>query len=128
MAENQQQLMARIRGHFRQVRETMHHIPVDEWGVDGKPLDIYVKPPTLEQLAEVDKYRELGRYHMMTALVVLQALDAEGERIFSKAVISEMMKKADSEVVGRIAIEIKTAFSSRPTAEEGEAEDGQGKA
>jgi len=113
-----QQLMGRIRGHFVEVRKQLHHIPVEEWGVDGKPLDIYVKPPTLNELNRVDEFRREGRFTMMAGLIVVRALDKDGKRIFGDAMVGELMKKADPEVVGRIAIEIQTAFAARPTAEE----------
>jgi hypothetical protein len=91
--------------HFaQQMTGVLQFMDVPEWGVDGKPLRIYYKPSmTLKQQEAVMRLNEVGKYgEGIAKSLITQALDVDGNRIFTNADMTEIMRHVSPDVTARI--------------------------
>jgi hypothetical protein len=97
-----------VKAHFS--RLSVRAIEVPEWGEDGKPLVMYVKPTTLAEKATL---YQIGEDHGMAQKnahnIVMKALNAQGEKLFSIEDKHALMHEADAGVVLRVVLEINAA-------------------
>ena len=101
-----------VKAHFSAL--DVRSLSVDEWGSDGEPLVIYAKHLTLEISNKLQKLARNNDMEMMALAIIHCSMDAEGNRIFEHTDKMALMKKADVNVINRVATWI---FESDETVE-----------
>ena len=82
-------------------------VKVPEWGYEGKPLEIYVKPATLFIRDKVYKaVTSDGGLESLVDIIILRALDADDIPLFTKADKQDFMNTIDPDVIIRVATAI----------------------
>jgi len=81
-------------------------IEVPEWGEEGKPLEIYTKPLTLQESKRLYKMANSSDLEVMVYAIITKALDSNGDKIFNLADKDSLMNKADVGVVAQVAGDI----------------------
>ena len=86
----------------RPVRE----IEVPEWGSDEEALIIYVKPLTLQEQQKVFKLSQGNELEAMAQILIMKALDSEGNKLFTMKDKHTLMNSVDPSVVIALATDI----------------------
>ena len=86
----------------RPVRE----IEVQEWGTDEGALIIYVKPLTLQEQQKVFKFSQGSELEAMAQIIIMKALNSNGDKLFTVKDKHTLMNSVDPTVVITIATDI----------------------
>ena len=88
-------------------------IEVPEWkDEDGKPTVIYWNPITLSEKNKLfRKSDNLNDVSILADIVVMKAIDKDGNKIFTLEDKLSLMHKVDSDVLSRIATEMVKAIN-----------------
>lgn len=97
-------ILDRAKAHFRdKLNNGLICIEVPEWGEDNEPAKLYFKPYlTLLEQAEAAKLINDDSVKGLAGLLIMRALDEEGNRVFAKTNERELMNSVDPDVIGRI--------------------------
>lgn len=71
---------------------------------DGKPLSIYYRMITLEDLATIHELDGSNWQKQSPRLVVMKACDADGKLLFAPGDVVTLREEAPPEIVNRIAL------------------------
>lgn len=94
-------ILDNAKNHFKTRLELRGPIMVPEWDAE-----IYYRVPNMKTRSEMaDALNEGGLKGVVTVLI-LMALDANGEPLFSKAQRPELMQSVDPEIIQRITAEM----------------------
>jgi len=107
-------IIDRAKSHFESLG--VQSIEVEEWQDDkGQPTIIYWQPITLAEKKKLfNKTENLNDAGLLADVVIMKAIDKDGEKIFSLEDKLPIMHKVDSDVLSKIAI----AMVQTPSAEE----------
>lgn len=95
----------KAKAHFKtQVTADLHGpVKVKEWD-----MEIYYRPTMSmsqqSQILELHQQNKLSEATVM--LLIIRALDKDGQPLFKKSDKTELMRGVDSEVIGRVVAEI----------------------
>ena len=81
-------------------------IEVPEWGTEEEALQIYVKPLTLQEQQKVFKISQGQELEAMPQILIMKALNSEGEKLFTMKDKVTLMNKVDPTVVINVATDI----------------------
>lgn len=104
-------ILDRAKAHFD--NQGIKRIEVPEWGEDGKPAVIMAEPFTLADRKTLAKFADGDDMEFLVRLVIMKALDEDGNKIFDLSDKPVLMNKVDPAVLLRVANEI----SATPTVE-----------
>jgi|SaaInlV_150m_DNA_2_1039686.scaffolds.fasta_scaffold01882_6 hypothetical protein len=96
----------------QQYKEKMSATPrklnIAEWGENGKPLVVYVRPSmNLERTGEILELSNNGKSAIAMAMTIIYRLiDEDGKPIFTKADKIDLLKHTDPTVLSDILIDI----------------------
>mgnify|MGYP004000734107 CR=1 FL=1 len=84
----------------------LSQLVVPEWEVNGKPITIYYKPSmTMKEQGEVLKLANTNKQaESVVMTLIIRALDADGNRMFRKADMTEIMNQTDPDVISQIVV------------------------
>jgi len=84
----------------------LSQLVVPEWEVKGKPIVIYYKPSmTMKEQGEVLKLANTNKQaESVVMTLIIRALDADGNRMFRKADMTEIMNQTDPDVISQIVV------------------------
>ncbi len=84
----------------------LSQLVVSEWEVNGKPTKIYFKPSmTMKEQGEVLKLANDNKQaESVVMTLIIRALDADGNRMFKRAHMTELMNQTDPDVISRIVV------------------------
>ena len=100
-------IIGRAKAHYKEkLNAEQRVIEVEEWGEDGNPLLIYVKPANLVVRDKIYKYAAQGSLEALVESIILRAVDADGLPIFAKKDKNALMTSVDPDVIARISSEI----------------------
>ena len=99
-----ERVINRVKEHFNTKENKVIEVP--EWGEGDDSLFIHVTPMTLAQKNRLYKMAKDDDLALMVEALILKAKDEEGNQIFSRADKPDLMRKADPDIVGRVAMEI----------------------
>ena len=104
-------IIDRAKGHFESLG--VQFIEVPEWkDEDGKPTVIYWNPITLSEKNKLFKKSDnLNDVSILADIVVMKAIDKDGNKIFTLEDKLSLMHKVDSDVLSRIATEMVKAIN-----------------
>lgn len=106
-------IIDRARAHY--TAHGTQNIEVPEWGEKDKPLIVYWTPITLAERQKImARMRENQTYDAMSYAIILKALDAKGEPLFTLDDKHALMHSVDGAVVDRLV----SAIMASPTVEE----------
>lgn len=92
------EVLARATTHWRdRLVAPMKEVAVPEWGAV-----IYFQPSTLAQRNRIYRYLNDGSLEGLAEMVVIRALDDEGNRMFNNADKKALMSKVDPDVLIRV--------------------------
>lgn len=92
------EVLARATTHWRdRLVAPMKEVAVPEWGAV-----IYFQPSTLAQRNRIYRYLNDGSLEGLAEMVVIRALDDEGNRMFNNADKKAFMSKVDPDVLIRV--------------------------
>jgi len=94
----------RILAHY--AAQPVRRIEVPEWGEGDEPLEIYVRPWTIEQMSRVVTPGAPSDLAANVNAIIEKAEDAEGKKIFGKEHKIKLLKFADANVINRVAAEL----------------------
>lgn len=97
-------ILQNIETHYESLGRTRIEVP--EWGTEEEPLVIYSSPVTLEDRNQLKPH--VNSTEFQARLIVMKAETEDGKPLFSDKIKARraMMKKADFNVVDRIASKI----------------------
>jgi len=97
--------MDKIKSHYKTKfsQDLLGPIDVPEW-----EMKIWHRTTmTMNQQSQILKFHQDGKLSEATVmLLIMRALDEEGKPIFKKMDMTELMRGADSEVIGRVVGEL----------------------
>ena len=98
-------ILDRAKADFREkLSNGLVCVEVPEWGEDDEPAKLYFKPYlSLTEQAQAEKLTEEG-VKGLAGLLIMRALDEEGNKVFPKTSERELMNSVDPDVIGRIFI------------------------
>ena len=104
-------IIDRAKGHFESLG--VQFIEVPEWkDEDNKPTVIYWNPITLSEKNKLFKKSDnLNDVSILADIVVMKAIDKDGNKIFTLEDKLALMHKVDSDVLSRIATEMVKAIN-----------------
>jgi hypothetical protein len=104
-------IIDRAKTHFESLG--VQFIEVPEWkDEDGKPTVIYWNPITLSEKNKLfRKSDNLNDVSILADIVVMKAIDKDGNKIFTLEDKLSLMHKVDSDVLSRIATEMVKAIN-----------------
>jgi len=104
-------IIDRAKTHFESLG--VQSIEVPEWkDEDGKPTVIYWNPITLSEKNKLfRKSDNLNDVSILADIVVMKAIDKDGNKIFTLEDKLSLMHKVDSDVLSRIATEMVKAIN-----------------
>ena len=104
-------IIDRAKTHFESLG--VQSIEVPEWkDEDGKPTVIYWNPITLSEKNKLfRKSDNLNDVSILADIVVMKAIDKDGNKIFTLEDKLALMHKVDSDVLSRIATEMVKAIN-----------------
>ena len=103
-------VLDQIKAHFEKELDDMRPIqPVPEWGPAGQPLEIFIRPITLEEQDQIRPY--YGTNDALVMTLIMRARDAKGKRLFTKPDRIEIKQWADPRVLERVIIDMSKAFA-----------------
>lgn len=89
---------------------------VPEWGTDGQPLKIYVKPSTLHIRDKIYKaVTKDGGLEALVDIIILRSLDSLDIPMFNQKDKATFMDSIDPDVIVRVATEINDDLSVSAT-------------
>ena len=93
-------------GHFERTGTKVIEVP--EWGDDNGPLMIYATAFTMDEQRRLRSKNkgDLDDPSVLVDLLILKALDSEGNKLFDLADKPTLMRKADANVLARVATEV----------------------
>ena len=95
-------ILERAKAHFD--KQEVVEISVPEWEDEsGNPTILYSKPFTLAERKTLYKFSKDDDLEFLVRLVIMKALDADGNRVFDISQKLEMMNRVDPNVITRIA-------------------------
>lgn len=106
-------LIDRVTRHFDDLG--LKSVAVPEWGEEGVPLTIYWKPLTAQEVRVLNEQQPGGGIRLLVAVLILKALDAEGQQVFDAKDVPNLMGHADVHVITRIANAIQAGPSAAET-------------
>lgn len=92
-------LIDKVTAHYKEISGVMREVEVPEWDVV-----IYSKPLTLFEIKQIDAAP--SDYERVVDLLILKALDANGENVFGKEHKQQLLRSSDSKVLSRVAEQI----------------------
>ncbi len=103
---NKLKVIDQVVGHFEQSGTRLIEVP--EWGSDDGPLTIHATAFTMEEQRRLRSRNkgDLDDPSVLVDLLILKALDGEGNKLFDLADKPVLMRKADANVLARVAAEI----------------------
>ena len=109
-------IIDRAKSHFESLG--VQDIEIEEWKDDeGKPTDIYWNPITLAEKKKLfsrsDNLNDVG---LLADIVIMKALDKDGNKLFHTTDRLDIMNKVDSDVLAKIAaamVQSPTAYESK---------------
>ena len=107
-------IIDRAKSHFESLGVQSMEVP--EWEHDkGQPTVIYWNPITLAEKKKLfNKTENINDAGLLADVVIMKAIDKNGEKIFSLEDRLAIMHKVDSDVLSRIAV----TMVQTPTPEE----------
>ena len=63
--------------------DTVYHLDVPEWGVDGKPCRVFYRPYTIADERKIAPALREGSPDAWLSIVIDKATDEHGERLFT---------------------------------------------
>tara|TARA_Y100001951_G_C11266431_1_gene255856 strand:+ start:14 stop:355 length:342 start_codon:yes stop_codon:yes gene_type:complete len=107
-------IIDRAKSHFAGLG--VQSIEIEEWkDDDGKPSTIFWNPITLAEKKKLfTKSDSLNDVALLADIVIMKALDNDGNKLFQTTDKLDIMHKVDSDVLAKIA----AAMVSAPTAYE----------
>jgi hypothetical protein len=86
----------------------LSQLVVPEWEVNGKPTTIYFKPSmTMKEQGEVLKLANDNKQaESIVMTLIIRAVDADGNKMFKRAHMTELMNQTDPEIISRIVIDM----------------------
>ena len=86
-------------------------ILVPEWGNEDEPLQIHVSPYTMDEQKKlrVRNKGDLDDPSVLVDLLILKAEDGQGNKLFDLGDKPQLLRKADANVLARVAAEITSA-------------------
>ena len=81
-------------------------IEVEEWGDSDKPLKIYSKPLTLSETSKLYKMSKEDDLTMMAYVLIYEALNEDGEKLFDIGDKNALLNSVDREVLVNVAQKI----------------------
>lgn len=98
-------------------------IEVPEWGTEGNPLKIFVKPATLYVRDKIYKaVTNDGGLESLVDIILVRSLDSLGQPMFDKNDKVDFMNKVDPDIIVRVATEINSDMQMSIDKELSEAE------
>lgn len=96
----------RAKAHFKSL--TTKVIEVPEWGDETGPLMVYVEPFTLKDKSKLQSVSRASGSDVdaLVELIVLKALDANGDKLFTIEDKPALRNMVDATVLERISTEI----------------------
>jgi|TARA_R100001460_G_scaffold24926_5_gene50065 hypothetical protein len=104
-------LIDSAKSHFESLG--VQHIEVEEWKDEaGNPSVIYWNPITLSEKNKLFKKSDnLNDVSILADILVMKALDKDGNKLFTLEDKLALMHKVDSDVLSRIATEMVKAIN-----------------
>ena len=108
-AKNGLKVLDQVVEHFE--RQGVRTILVPEWGSEDEPLSIYVAPYTMDEQKKLRARNkgDLDDPSVLVDLLILKAEDGQGNKMFELGDKPQLMRKADANVLARVAAEITSA-------------------
>ena len=96
-------IIDRAKSHFESLG--VQSIEIPEWqDEDGKPTVIYWNPITLSEKTKLFKKSDnMSDVSILADILVMKALDKDGNKIFTPENKLTLMYKVDSDIVARVA-------------------------
>ena len=109
-------VLDQVVGHFEQSGTKVIEVP--EWGTDDGPLMIHATAFTMEEQRRLRSRNkgDLDDPSVLVDLLILKALDADGGKLFDLGDKPTLMRKADANVLARVATEITGAADTENAA------------
>ena len=109
-------LIDRAKSHFEALG--IQSIEIEEWpDEDGKPSVIYWKPITLAEKKKLfSGSSNLNDVGILADVVILKALDKDGNKLISSTDKMDIMHKVDSDVLAKIStamVQVTSAYESK---------------
>ena len=104
-------IIDRAKTHFESLG--VQSIEVPEWkDEDGKPTIIYWNPITLSEKNKLFKKSDnMSDVSILADIVLMKALDKNGNKVFTLEDKLALMRKVDSDVLSRISTEMVSAIT-----------------
>ena len=80
----------------------MYQVDVPEWKVNGKPVQMFFKPPTLAERDQIFQCIRKGTLESVAQTIVTRARNSKGELLFRQVHLTQFMRMVDSNVLDRI--------------------------
>jgi len=100
-------VLGRVKAHGK--RDEWRQVVVPEWGDEAGPLVIHHHPPTLGDVGKAAAVTAEVRgdaVRQNVELFVLLARDAQGNPLFRRADVPELLEVADPDVLGRVMMQM----------------------
>lgn len=97
------------KAHFKElVSSEPRCVEVPEWPIDGQPMKIYYKPTMnfKDQGVVLKLHGENKPAEAVCMTLILKAMDADGNKMFRRMDLEEMMRTFDPEIVSRVVAEM----------------------
>lgn len=117
MAESKAlKVIDQVVGHFEQSGSRVVEVP--EWGDENGPLVIHATAFTMEEQRRLRSRNkgDLDDPSVLVDLLILKALDADGSKLFDLSDKPTLMRKADANVLARVAADITGAADTEDAA------------
>ena len=109
-------ILNRAKSHFESLG--VQSLEVEEWPDDsGKPTIIYWNPITLAEKKRLfEKSSNINDVGLLADIVIMKALDKDGNKIFKSEDRLDIMHKVDSDVLAKIStsmVQVITPYESK---------------
>lgn len=111
-------ILLRAKQHWLAKIAEVRIIEVPEWGTDGEPLRIWVRPATLAVRDKIYQAIKDGSLQGLATTLVVRARDEDGKPLFSQMDMRDLLNEVDPDVLARIVEEMNEDLNL--TAEEAE--------
>ena len=92
-----------IRSHFEELEVKIIEVP--EWGLVGDKA-IYAKPFNMQEKSKIFKGANSNDIGVLVDVIIEKALNKDHKKMFNATHILDFKKKADTEVLARVASQI----------------------
>ena len=115
-AKNGLKVLDQVVRHFEHQGTRIIHVP--EWGDEDGPLQIHVSPYTMDEQKKLRARNkgDLDDPSVLVDLLILKAEDGQGNKMFELGDKPQLMRKADANILARVAAEITSAEGLEDTA------------